>query len=164
MGRVRALIKSCWVGSRRERARDVTITTIRIPRICNSRNSGIPVSLHILCKWSSWLNPIVSLRDRWGYVLSCRLTSGPLWLRIFLFLWWFVLALFGLFVLHWRYELPCQDKLPEFLNTPIVGCIKVFWLVLHPLGLELDKALLGLNSVTPLCLGIEVICISLPEK
>ena len=33
MGRVRALIKSCWVGSRRERARDVTIVTIGIPKI-----------------------------------------------------------------------------------------------------------------------------------
>ena len=53
MGRVHALIKSCWVGSRRERARDVTITTIGIPGIWNSRKSGIPVSLHILCKWSS---------------------------------------------------------------------------------------------------------------
>ena len=53
IGRVRALIKSCWVGSHRERARDVTITTIGIPGIWNSRNSRIPVSLHILCKWSS---------------------------------------------------------------------------------------------------------------
>ena len=69
-----------------------------------------------------------------------------------------------LFVLHWRYELPCQEKLPEFHYTPIVGCIRVFWLVLHPLGLELDKAPFSWNSVTPLCLGIEVICISLPEK
>ena len=81
------------------------------------------------------------------YVLSCRLTFGPLWLRIFLFLWWFLLALFGLFVLHWRYELPCQDKLPEFNYTSIVGCTRVSWLVLHPLGLELDKALFGWNSV-----------------
>ena len=97
-------------------------------------------------------------------MLSCILTSSPLWLRIYLFLWWFLLALFGLFVLHWRYELPCQDKLPEFHSTPNLGCIRVFWLVFHPLGLELDKALCGWNSVTPLCLGIEVICISLPEK
>ena len=82
-------------------------------------------------------------------MLSCRLTFGPLWFRIFLFLWWFLLAFFGLFVLHWRYELPCQDKLPEFHYTPIVGCIRVFWLVLHPLGLELDKGLFGWNSVTP---------------
>ena len=51
-------------------------------------------------------------------------------------------------MLHWRYELPCQDKLPEFHYTPIVGCIRVFWLVLHPLGLGLDKALFGWNSVT----------------
>ena len=80
-------------------------------------------------------------------MLSCRLTSGPLWLRISLFLWWFLLALFGLFVLHWRYEFPCQDKLPEFHYTPILGCIRVFWLVLHPLGLELDKALFSWNSV-----------------
>ena len=50
-------------------------------------------------------------------------------------------------MLHWRFELPCQDKLPEFNYTPIVGCIRVFWLVLHPLGLELDKALFGWNSV-----------------
>ena len=57
-------------------------------------------------------------------------------------------SFFGLFVLHWRYELPCQDKLPEFHYTPILGCIRVFWLVLHPLGLELDKALFGWNSVT----------------
>ena len=148
MGRVRALIKSCWVGSCRERARDVTITTIGIPGIWNSRNSGIPVSFHILCKWSSRLNPIILLGDRWGYVLSCRLTSGPLWLGIYLFLWWFLLVLFGLFVLHWRYELPCQDKLPEFHYTPILGCIRVLWLVFHPLGLGLDKALFGWNSVT----------------
>ena len=80
-------------------------------------------------------------------MLSCRLTSGPLLLRIYLFLWWFLLALFWLFVLHWRYELPCQDKLPEFHYTPILGCIRVFWLVFHPLGLELDKALFGWNSV-----------------
>ena len=80
-------------------------------------------------------------------MLSCRLTSGPLWLGIYLFLWWFLLALFGLFVLHWRYELPCQDKLPEFHYTPILGCIRVLWLVFHPLGLGLDKALFGWNSV-----------------
>ena len=157
MKRVHTWIKSCWVGFCRERARDVTIMTIGIPGIWNSRNSGIPVSLHILCKWSSWLNPGISLSDRWGYVLSCRLTSGPLWLGIYLFLWWFHLALFGLFVLHWRYELPCQDKLPEFHYTPILGCIRVLWLVFHPLGLGLDKALFGLNSVT-------LLCISLPEK
>ena len=66
MGRVRAWIKSCWVGSCRERARDVTIMTIGIPGIWNSRNSGIPVSLHILCKWSSRLNPSVSLSYHWG--------------------------------------------------------------------------------------------------
>ena len=47
MGRVRAWIKPCWVGSRRERARDVTITTIGIPGIWNPKNSGIPVSFHI---------------------------------------------------------------------------------------------------------------------
>ena len=51
-------------------------------------------------------------------------------------------------MLHWRYELPCQDKLPEFHCTPILGCIRVLWLVFHPLGLELDKALFGWNSVT----------------
>ena len=33
IGRVRVLIKSCWVGLCRERARDVTITTIGIPGI-----------------------------------------------------------------------------------------------------------------------------------
>ena len=54
---------------------------------------------------------------------------------------------FRLFVLHWRYELPCQDKLPEFHYTPVLGCIRVLWLVFHPLGLELDKALFGWNSV-----------------
>ena len=73
-------------------------------------------------------------------------------------------AYFGLFLLHWRYELPCQDKLPEFHSTPILGCIRILWLVSHPLGLRLDKVLCGWNSVTPLCLGIEVICVSLPEK
>ena len=69
------------------------------------------------------------------------------------FFWLF----FGLFVLHWRYELPCQDKLPEFHYTPILGCIRVLWPVFHPLGLELDKALFGWNSVT-------LLCISLPES
>ena len=57
---------------------------------------------------------------------------------------------FGYFLvifLHWRYELPCQDKLPEFHYTPILGCIRVLWLVSHPLGLGLDKALCGWNSV-----------------
>ena len=71
---------------------------------------------------------------------------------------------FWLFLLHWRYELPCQDKLPEFHSTPILGCIRILCLVSHPLGLGLDKALCGWNSVTPLFLGIEVICVSLPEK
>ena len=80
-------------------------------------------------------------------MLSCRLTFGLLWLGIYLFLWWFLLVLFGLFLLHWRYELPCQDKLPEFHYTPILGCIRVLWLVSHPLGLGLDKALCGWNSV-----------------
>ena len=81
------------------------------------------------------------------YVLNRRLTSGPSWLGIYLFLSWFLLSLFGLFVLHWRYELPCQDKLPEFHYTPILGCIRVLWLVFHPLGLEFVKALFGWNSV-----------------
>ena len=81
------------------------------------------------------------------YVLSCRLASGPLWLGIYPFLWWFLLVIFLLFLLHWRYELPCQDKLPEFHCTPILGCIRVLWLVFHPLGLRLDKALCGWNSV-----------------
>ena len=35
MGRVRALIKSCWVGLRRERVRDVTNGTLEIPGIWN---------------------------------------------------------------------------------------------------------------------------------
>ena len=48
IGRVCMLIKSCWVGLHTEHARDVTITTIGIPGIHNSRNSGIPVSLHSL--------------------------------------------------------------------------------------------------------------------
>ena len=82
------------------------------------------------------------------YVLSCRLTSAPLWLGVYLFLCWFLLVIFGLFLLHWRYELPCQDKLPEFHSTPILGCIRVLWLVSHPLGLRLDKVLCGWNSVT----------------
>ena len=83
------------------------------------------------------------------YVLSCRLASGPLWLGIYPFLWWFLLVIFVLFLLHWRYELPCQDKLPEFHCTPILGCIRVLWLVFHPLGLRLDKTLCGWNSVKP---------------
>ena len=82
------------------------------------------------------------------YVVSCRLASEPLWLGIYPFLWWFLLVIFVLFLLHWRYELPCQDKLPEFHCTPILGCIRVLWLVFHPLGLRLDKTLCGWNSVT----------------
>ena len=35
IGRVQALIKSCWAGSRRERVCDVNSTTIGIPGICN---------------------------------------------------------------------------------------------------------------------------------
>ena len=81
------------------------------------------------------------------YGLSCRLASGPLWLGIYPFLWWFLLVIFVLFLLHWRYELPCQDKLPEFHCTPILGCIRVLWFVFQPLGLRLDKALCGWNSV-----------------
>ena len=54
---------------------------------------------------------------------------------------------FWVILLDWRYELPCQDKLPEFPYTPILGCIRVLWLVSHPLGLGLDKALCGWNSV-----------------
>ena len=77
---------------------------------------------------------------------------------------WFLLVIFGIFLLHWRYKLPCQDKLPEFHYTPILDCIRIHWLVSHTLGLGLDKALCGWNSVSPLCLGIEVICVSLPEK
>ena len=42
MGRVRAWIKSCWVGWHRERVRDVIIATTGIPKIQDSRNSGIP--------------------------------------------------------------------------------------------------------------------------
>ena len=61
-------------------------------------------------------------------MLSCRLTSGSLRLGIYLFLWWFLLVIFELFLLHWRYELPCQDKLPEFHSTPILGCIRILWL------------------------------------
>ena len=53
-----------------------------------------------------------------------------------------------LFLLHGRYELPCQAKLPEFHCTPILGCIRVLWFVFQPLGLRLDKALCGRNSVT----------------
>ena len=83
-----------------------------------------------------------------AYVMSCRLASGPLWLGIYPFLWWFLLVVFVLFLLHWRYELPCQDKLPEFDCIPILGCIRVLWLVFHPLGLRLDKTLCGWNSVT----------------
>ena len=82
-------------------------------------------------------------------MLSCRLASGPLWLGIYPFLWWFLLVIFVLFLLHWRYELPCQDKLPEFHCTPTLGCIRVLWLVFHPLGLRLDKTLCGWNSVSP---------------
>ena len=52
-----------------------------------------------------------------------------------------------LFLLHWRYELPCQDELPEFHCMPILGCIRFLWLVFHPLGLRLDKTLCGWNSV-----------------
>ena len=62
---------------------------------------------------------------------------------------------YWLFVLYWRYELPCQDKLPEFHYTPILGCIRVLWLVFHPLGLGLDKALFVWNSVNTDPLGIK---------
>ena len=69
------------------------------------------------------------------------------------FLWWFLLVIFGLFLLHWRSELPCQDKLPEFHCTPILGCVRVLWLVFHPLGLRLGKALCGSNSVNMIDVG-----------
>ena len=32
---------------------------------------------------------------------------------------------------------------------PFLGCIRILWLVSHPLGLGLDKALCGWNSVSP---------------
>ena len=53
------------------------------------------------------------------YVLSCRLTFGPLGLRIFLLLLWFLSVLFGLFLLYWTFELPCHVKLPEIHDIPI---------------------------------------------
>ena len=43
--------------------------------------------------------------------------------------------------------LPCQDKLPEFHCTPILGCSRGLWFVFQPLALRLDKALCGWNSV-----------------
>ena len=97
-------------------------------------------------------------------MLSCRLASGPLWLGIYPFLWWFLLVIFVLFLLHWRYELPCQDKLPEFHCTPILGCIRVLWLVFQPLGLRLDKALCGWNSVRLAPHGGEVSASSDPSE
>ena len=147
MGRVRALIKSCWVGSCRERAHDITITTIEIPGKWNFRNSGILFHF-TFCVSDHHDQTLAFLWVTAGvYVLSCRLTSAPLWLGIYICLWWFLLVIFGLVLLHWRYELPCQDKLPEFHSTPILGCIRILWLVSHPLGLGLDKALCGWNSV-----------------
>ena len=68
------------------------------------------------------------------------------------------MAIFVLFLLHWRYELPCQDKLPEFHCTPILGCIRVLWLVFHPLGLMLDKTLCGWNSVKLFGFATQSIC------
>ena len=148
MGRVHAFIKSCWVGLQREHARDVTIMTIGIPGIWNSRISGIPVSLDILCKWSPLLNPSVSLSDRWGLCVELYIDFWPIMVRdIPVSLVVSFGSFLGLFVLHWRYELPCQDKLPEFHYTPILGFIRVLVLVFHLLGLGLDKALFGWNSV-----------------
>ena len=102
-------------------------------------------------------------------VLCCRLASGTLWLGIYPLLWLFLLDIFGLFLLHWRYELPCwryelpcQDKLPEFHCTPILGCIRVLWLVFYPLGLGLDKALCGWNSVRKELLQMLVSCFISP--
>ena len=80
--------------------------------------------------------------------MSCRLTFGLLWLGIFTLFDGLFLLLLGYFCVEWTYELPCQDKLPEFHYIPIVCCIRVFWLVFQPLGLDLDKALFGWNSVT----------------
>ena len=82
------------------------------------------------------------------YVLSCRLTFGLLWLRIFLNLLWFLSVLFGLFLLYWTFELPCPVKPPEFHDIPIKGCIRVLYLVFHPLGLGLDKVPFDWNSVS----------------
>ena len=46
-------------------------------------------------------HPDQTLAFRWltagVYVLSCRLTFGPLWLGIFLLSWLFLFAPFGLF-------------------------------------------------------------------
>ena len=69
---------------------------------------------------------------------------SPLWLGIFPFIWWFLFVPSGLFCVAWTYELPCKDKLPEFYCIHILGFIR-FFLVLYPLGLELDKALFGLE-------------------
>ena len=86
MGRVRTLIKSCWVGLHRERARDVTITTIEIPGIWNFRNSGF--LFHFTFNIDDDHDKTLASRlvTAGVYVLSCRLTSGPLWLGIFPFL------------------------------------------------------------------------------
>ena len=56
---MRALIKSCWVGARRERARDVTITTIGIPGICQE------FLFH--CTFCMGGHPDQTLAFRWVY-------------------------------------------------------------------------------------------------
>ena len=81
------------------------------------------------------------------YILSCRLTFGPLWLGIFPFLWWFLLFLLGFFVLHGHMSFHVK---PNFQNSIIYPlCVVLgFCLVLQPLWLELDKVLFVWNSVT----------------
>ena len=94
MGRVRTLIRSCWVGSRRECAHDVTIMTIGIPGIAKP---GIQEFL-FHCTFCMGGHPDETLAFRWVtsgvYVLSCRFASGPLWLRIFLLSCMFLFVLF----------------------------------------------------------------------
>ena len=50
------------------------------------------------------------------YVLSCRLTFGPLWLGIFHFLWWFLLFFLGYLVLHGHMSFHVK---PNFQNSII---------------------------------------------
>ena len=53
------------------------------------------------CTFCMGVHPDLTLAFSWvtdgGYVLSCRLTFGPLWLRIFLLSLWFLFDLFELF-------------------------------------------------------------------
>ena len=98
-------------------------------------------------------HPDKTLEFHWvtdgGYVVSCRFAFGPLWLRIFLLSCLFLFVLFLVILCctwHMSFHVKPTSRIPFYTHCRLY---EGFWLVLHPLGLELDKAnfLVGILSL-----------------